>query len=109
MQARKTLLHLRGTVKFHGLIQDHTGIEQASTALSYMHSWSRIQDRIRARRLHMVTEGRIRQKKLENQLKIEAKLHELEVFSYFVIKPLLLLPSTISHAIKHESFYVFFR
>lgn len=77
--ARKTLLHLRGTVKFHGLIQDHTGIEQASTALSYMHSWSRIQDRIRARRLHMVTEGRIRQKKLENQLKIEAKLHELEV------------------------------
>uniref|UniRef100_A0A2N9HQ50 Protein IQ-DOMAIN 1 n=1 Tax=Fagus sylvatica TaxID=28930 RepID=A0A2N9HQ50_FAGSY len=27
----------------------------------------------------MVTEGRIRQKKLENQLKLEAKLHELEV------------------------------
>lgn len=27
----------------------------------------------------MVTEGRLRQKKLENQLKLEAKLHDLEV------------------------------
>ncbi|KAE8124746.1 hypothetical protein FH972_019603 [Carpinus fangiana] len=78
-RARKTIIHLKGTVKFHGMIQDHTGLEQASTALSYMHSWSRIQDQIRARRLHMVMEGRIRQKKLENQLKFEAKLHELEV------------------------------
>ncbi|GLU13768.1 hypothetical protein SLE2022_303810 [Rubroshorea leprosula] len=34
---------------------------------------------IRARRLSMVTEGRLRQKKMENQLKLEAKLHDLEV------------------------------
>jgi len=27
----------------------------------------------------MVSEGRLRQKKLENQLKLEAKLHDLEV------------------------------
>ncbi|GMN43614.1 hypothetical protein TIFTF001_012812 [Ficus carica] len=34
---------------------------------------------IRARRLCMVTEGRIKQKKLENRQKLEAKLHGLEV------------------------------
>ncbi|PPD78437.1 hypothetical protein GOBAR_DD24631 [Gossypium barbadense] len=34
---------------------------------------------IRARRLCMVTEGGLRQKKIANQLKLEAKLHELEV------------------------------
>ncbi len=76
----KTLCHLNGgTMRFQGFIQDQTVREQASTALNYIHLWSRIQDEIRARRLHMVTEGRIRQKKLENQLKLEAKLHELEV------------------------------
>ena len=92
MQARKKLFHQPkslknktlcnlngGTMRFQGFIQDQTVREQASTALNYIHSWSRIQDEIRARRLHMVTEGRIRQKKLENQLKLEAKLHELEV------------------------------
>lgn len=75
----ETLCHPMGTVRFQGFIQDQNVREQASTALNYIHSWSRIQDQIRARRLHMVTEGRIRQKKLENQLKLEAKLHELEV------------------------------
>ena len=75
----ETLCHPMGTVRFQGFIQDQNVREQASTALNYIHSWSRIQDEIRARRLHMVTEGRIRQKKLENQLKLEAKLHELEV------------------------------
>lgn len=29
----------------------------------------------------MVTEGRLKQKKIENQLKLEAKLHELEVLT----------------------------
>lgn len=31
----------------------------------------------------MVTEGRIKQKKLENQLKLEAKLHDLEVLTKY--------------------------
>ncbi|XP_022715789.1 protein IQ-DOMAIN 1-like isoform X3 [Durio zibethinus] len=33
---------------------------------------------IRARRLCMVTEGRLREKKIANQLKLEAKLHDIE-------------------------------
>lgn len=77
--ARRTIHHLRGTEKFEALIQDHLAREQTATALSYIHSWCRIQDQIRARRLCMVTEARMKQKKLENQLKLEAKLHELEV------------------------------
>ncbi|KAF5478598.1 hypothetical protein F2P56_005141 [Juglans regia] len=77
---RKKVCHLKkGTVRYQSLIQDQTVTQQASTALSHIHLWSRIQDQIRARRLRMVTEGRLRQKKSENQLKFEAKLHELEV------------------------------
>lgn len=38
-----------------------------------------MQQEIGARRLCMVTEYRVKQKKLENQLKLEAKIHELEV------------------------------
>ncbi|XP_027342447.1 protein IQ-DOMAIN 1-like [Abrus precatorius] len=77
--ARRTLHHLRGAVKFEALIQDHLAREQTATALSYIHSWSRIQEQIRARRICMITEARIKQKKLENQLKLEAKIQELEV------------------------------
>lgn len=37
----------------------------------------------------MVTEGRLKQKKMENQMKLEAKLHELEVLiisvAYFAL------------------------
>ncbi|KAJ1423122.1 IQ motif, EF-hand binding site [Sesbania bispinosa] len=77
--ARRTFQHLRGAVKFEALIQDHMAREQTATALNYIHSWSRIQDQIRARRICMITEARIKQKKLENQLKLEAKIHELEV------------------------------
>ncbi|MED6218772.1 Protein IQ-DOMAIN 10 [Stylosanthes scabra] len=75
--ARRTLNHLRGEEKFEALIQDPR--EQTATALSYIHSWSRIQDQIRARRICMITEARIKQRRLESQLKLEAKIHELEV------------------------------
>ncbi|KAL6991163.1 hypothetical protein U1Q18_009282 [Sarracenia purpurea var. burkii] len=78
-RARKRLRYLKGIVRLRFLTQSHSVSKQASVALSYLHSWSRIQAQIRARRLSMVTEGRMRQKKLENQLKLEAKLHELEV------------------------------
>ncbi|KAI4333599.1 hypothetical protein L6164_018383 [Bauhinia variegata] len=77
--ARRTINHLRGVEKFESLIQDHMAREQTETALSYIHAWSRIQEQIRARRLCMVTEARIKQRKLENQLKLEAKIHDLEV------------------------------
>ncbi|KAK9265620.1 hypothetical protein L1049_021504 [Liquidambar formosana] len=77
--ARKTLRRLKGEVRLQIQTRGHSVRKQASTTLNYLHSWSRIQAQIKARRLCMVTEGRIRQKKLENQLKLEAKLHDLEV------------------------------
>lgn len=77
--ARKSLRRLKGKVRLQVLTQRNTVCKQASTTLSYLHTWHRIQSQIRARRISMVTEGRIRQKKLENQLKLEGKLHDLEV------------------------------
>ncbi|KAA8526781.1 hypothetical protein F0562_008990 [Nyssa sinensis] len=77
--ARKALRGLKVTVRSQAMIEGHSATKQASAALSYIHSWSRIQEQIRARRLCMVTEGQTRQRKLENQLKLEAKLHDLEV------------------------------
>ena len=47
----------------------------------------------------MVTEGRIRQKKLENQLKLEAKLHDLEVC--------LAVPHMAVDGITLSAFYLF--
>lgn len=77
--AASTVDGVKGFVRFQELVQDHTVKDQAISALRHIHSWSIIQDQIRARRLCMVKEARIRQKKQENQLKLEAKLHELEV------------------------------
>ncbi|XAR66537.1 hypothetical protein NMG60_11012810 [Bertholletia excelsa] len=78
-KARKYLRHLKAQAKLQFMIQSYSVSKQASITLSYLHSWSRIQAQIRARRISMVTEGRMKQKKLENQLKLEAKLHDLEV------------------------------
>ncbi|XP_011098253.1 protein IQ-DOMAIN 1 [Sesamum indicum] len=78
-KARKTLRRLKGVVRFREVIEEgHSVKNQAMSALNHIHFWSRIQAEIRARWLSMVTESRTRQKKLENQLKLEAKLHELE-------------------------------
>jgi len=96
MQARRTLQNLRETalnytkniaaskvaVKLEAAIQHHMAKEQTISALNYIHTWSRIQDQIKARRLYMLTEARIKQKKLENQLKLAAKIHELQVHYY---------------------------
>ncbi|RWR89649.1 protein IQ-DOMAIN 1 [Cinnamomum micranthum f. kanehirae] len=77
--ARKSLRCLKGVARLQVLTQGHSVNKQATITLSYLKSWSKIQAQIRARRLCMVTEDRIRQKKQENQQKLEAKLHELEV------------------------------
>lgn len=79
MQARKGLRRLKGTLRFQALIEAQSVENQSSVTLNYIHSWSKIQSEIKARRLCMVMNGRIKQKKVENQLKLEAKLHELEV------------------------------
>lgn len=78
-KARKHLRRLKGIVRFKVLSERQTVTKQASTALNYIHSWSKIQAQIRGRRQCMVTEGWIKRKKLENQLKLEAELHELQV------------------------------
>ncbi|KAK7306583.1 hypothetical protein VNO77_44532 [Canavalia gladiata] len=78
-KARKALRHMKGFTKLKILTEGYTVKKQASTTITYLHSWSKIQAEIRARRICMVTEDRIRQKKLESQLKLEAKLHDLEV------------------------------
>ncbi|KAE8674255.1 DNA repair ATPase-related family protein [Hibiscus syriacus] len=78
-RARKTLRRLKGTVRLQTKTQTHYIKKQATTTLDYVHFWSNIQTQIRARRMCMVTEGHRRQKKIANQLKLEAKMHELEV------------------------------
>ncbi|XP_039126274.1 protein IQ-DOMAIN 1-like [Dioscorea cayenensis subsp. rotundata] len=78
-KARKTLQSLKGAKRLQILSQTHPVKKQGSTALNYIQSWSKIQSEIRARRACMVAEGRIKQKKLDNQLKLEAKLHDLQV------------------------------
>ncbi|TYI59416.1 hypothetical protein E1A91_D10G035100v1 [Gossypium mustelinum] len=78
-RARKKLRLLKGIVRLQAKTKTYSIKKQATTTLNYLHSWSNIQAQIRARRLCMVTEGHLRQKKIANQLKLEAKLHELEV------------------------------
>lgn len=50
--------------------------------MGYIRTWNRVQSRISDRRFSMVTEGRLKQKKLESQMKVEAKLHNLEVINH---------------------------
>lgn len=79
MQARKQLRRLKGIVRLQAQTLNSSTKNQATTTLNYLHSWRNIQAQIRARRLCMVTEGHLRQKKIANQLKLEAKLHDIEV------------------------------
>ncbi|KAL6546533.1 hypothetical protein OROMI_022254 [Orobanche minor] len=76
---KKTLRRTRGMVRLQNLVRRDSVRKQASATMSHLNSWSKIQAQIRARRVHMVAQGRLRQKKLENQLKLEAKIHDLEV------------------------------
>ncbi|XP_042062534.1 protein IQ-DOMAIN 5-like [Salvia splendens] len=79
-KSRKALRGLKGVDRFKGFARGHFCVgNQAVSALNHIHFWSRIQGEIRARWLGMVVESRQRQKKLDNQLKLDAKLHELEV------------------------------
>lgn len=78
-KARRTLRRLKGTSRLQTMIQTRAPTKQAMGALNHLHSWCNIQSQIRARRDSMVTEGRLKQKKMENQQKLEAKLHDLEV------------------------------
>jgi len=78
-QARKYLRRLRGFTKLKTMTQGCSVQKQASTTVTHLHSWSKIQTEIRARRICMVTEDRLKRQKLRSQLKLEAKIHDLEV------------------------------
>ncbi|CAA0817830.1 IQ-domain 10 [Striga hermonthica] len=77
--ARKKFRKLRGQSRLQKFMQHDSVKKQASSTMSHLHAWTKVQAQIRARRVHMVAEGQLRQKKMENQLKLEAKLHDLEV------------------------------
>ncbi|GJN29604.1 hypothetical protein PR202_gb17845 [Eleusine coracana subsp. coracana] len=78
-KARKTLRCLRGVKRLHIVGQANPVKKQTAATLSYIQSWNKLQSEIRNRRAFMVTEGRDRKKKQENQMKLEAKLHNLQV------------------------------
>ncbi|KAG5023421.1 hypothetical protein JHK85_019763 [Glycine max] len=78
-KARKYLHRLRGFTKLKIQTQGSSVQKQAATTITYLHSWSKIQAEIRARRICMVTEDRIRRKIIHSQLKLESKIHDLEV------------------------------
>ncbi|XP_010549376.1 PREDICTED: protein IQ-DOMAIN 1 [Tarenaya hassleriana] len=78
-KARKALRHLKGIARAKLLAEKHYVKKQAAVTLRYLHSWSQIQSQVKARRICMVTEDRLKQKNIENQQKLEAKLHDVEV------------------------------
>ncbi|CAN1166138.1 Protein IQ-DOMAIN 9 [Linum perenne] len=78
-RARRALRRLKGTVRLQSRTKHQSIVKQATSTLNHLHLWSNMQSQIRTRRQFMVTEGRSRQKKLDNQLKLEAKLHGVEV------------------------------
>ncbi|KAK9068838.1 hypothetical protein SSX86_012954 [Deinandra increscens subsp. villosa] len=78
-KARTALRYLKGVLRLQTLTQGEFGKKQASNTLVNLQSWSKTQAQIRTRRKRMVEDGGIRRKKLENQLKLETKLHDLEV------------------------------
>ncbi|KAG6523530.1 protein IQ-DOMAIN 9-like isoform X2 [Zingiber officinale] len=79
LRARRNLQNLKKIQRLQVFAHRKSVQKQAPNALRHVQLWSKMQMQIRARRARMVVEGRIRQKKHENQLKLEAKLQDLEV------------------------------
>ncbi|EMS51544.1 hypothetical protein CFC21_096096 [Triticum aestivum] len=78
-KARRTLRCLRGVKRLRIVGQSNPVTKQTSATLSYIQSWNKLQAELRNRRAFMVTEGRNRKKKQENQVKLDAKLQNLQV------------------------------
>ncbi|EPS68276.1 hypothetical protein M569_06495, partial [Genlisea aurea] len=76
--ARRALRNVKGMRRLQDLVKRHSVKKQASRTLNLLHKWSTAQAQIRERRAHMVNEGRLRQRRLENQLKLENKFHDLQ-------------------------------
>ncbi|XP_076923519.1 protein IQ-DOMAIN 10-like [Bidens hawaiensis] len=78
LEAKKSRNSLQVASKSKALIEANAFNNQASSALDRIHFWSKIQLEVRTRRLCMVKESRLKQKSLQNKLKTESKIHELE-------------------------------
>lgn len=76
--ARKLVGGLKGVARCQGATKPLAAEYQKPSALKLIHFWGEIQAEITARHLCMVTEGKLNQKKLENKLKLDARLHEAE-------------------------------
>ena len=61
------------------LMEGEFGKKQTSSTLKNLQTWSRIQSQIRTRRLAKVEDSGIKQKKLENQLKLDSKVRDLQI------------------------------
>jgi hypothetical protein len=79
MQARKTLRCLKGLKRLRIVGHSNPVNKQTTATLSYIQSWNKLQAELTHRRAFMVTEGRNRKKKEENQVKLDAKLQNLQV------------------------------
>ena len=84
------LRRLKGIARAKELTEKHPVKKQAAVTLKYLHSWSKIQSQIKARRVGMVMESRLMHKRLKNQQKLEAKLHDIEV----IIRLSVIVPQT---------------
>lgn len=78
-KARKLLCVMKRTERLQILMQGDFGKKQTSNTLRNLQSWNKIQAHIRTRRVAMVEESGIKQKKLDNQLKLDAKSRGLEL------------------------------
>ncbi|GKE04157.1 hypothetical protein Tco_1396175, partial [Tanacetum coccineum] len=79
IEARKFFCISKRVAKLPMVMKGDYGKRQTSNTLANLQSWSKIQTHIRTRRLAMVEESGIKQKKLENQLRHDAKVRDLEV------------------------------
>ncbi|XP_021992800.1 protein IQ-DOMAIN 1 [Helianthus annuus] len=78
-KARKFYCNSKRIVRLQMLMEGDYGKKQTSNTLRNLQSWNRIQAQIRTSRLAMVEDSRIKQKKIENQLRQDAKDRDLEV------------------------------
>ncbi|KAF3788396.1 IQ-DOMAIN 1 protein [Nymphaea thermarum] len=77
--ARKTYRQLKGLERLQFLKQRLFIQKQTTSTLSYLQLLNKIQAQVHDRRRSMLAETRNKQKKRDHQLKLEAKLHEIEV------------------------------
>ncbi|KAK1424768.1 hypothetical protein QVD17_20106 [Tagetes erecta] len=77
-KARKFYCNSKRILRLQMLMEGDFGKKQTSNTLRNLQSWSRIQAQITTRRLTMVEDSGMKQKKIENQLRVDAKARDFE-------------------------------